>query len=243
MKKLYVILCCLFTVFSIVILPTAAKYQVIEFGDIFHVNFTKFSVFAEEFVVEDDKWQSDVLWGTESGKEGSYNFEDLKNVAFSARNNVNHDVIGSFTVSVYLFKNTDSTLTIELANTSSPLQINNIVGTIRVNKGKVTSNNFEVVNDSKPSGNYDRYTFTIDPLDYYKTVTVNSGSTGTWWTSNSEGNIINTFEYTSLEEYFVMNPGEVFEYNINISNVDGNNSGDKSWYPSVKMYAETYVRP
>ena len=243
MKKLYVILCSLFTVFSIVILPTAAKYQTIEFGDIFHVNFTKFSVFAEEFVVEDDKWQSDVLWGTETNKPGSYNFEDLKNVAFSARNNVDHDIIGSFTVSIYLFKNSDSTLTIELANTSSTSKVNNIVGTVRINKGKVTSNNFGVSDDNVSNGNFNKFTFTINPLDYYKTVTVNSNSTGNWWLNNTEGNTINTFEYTSLEEYFVMNPGEVFEYNINISNVDGNNSGDKSWYPSVKMYAETYVRP
>ena len=243
MKKMYVLLCSLLTLFSIVILPTAAKYQIIEFGDIFHVNFTKFSVFAEEFVVDDDKWESDILWGKDTGLPGSYTFENLKNVAFSARNNVDHDVIGSFTVSIFLFKNADSTLTIELSNTSSSSTVNNIVGTVIVNKGSVSSNNFIVTDDNKSDGNFNKFTFTINPLDYYKTVTVNNNSTGNWWLNNTEGSVINDFEYSSLETYFVMNPGEVFEYNINISNVDGNNSGDKSWYPAVKMYAETYAKP
>ena len=251
MKKKLLFFIYILLLFSMLILPTTAKYMSITYGDIFHVNFTKLTVFAEEFVIQDTSWKKDdngnsyaesnPLWGTNVPNSGACKLEDLKNVAFSVRNGTKNQIaLSSFTISIFLFKNTDSVLTIELTNTASSGGICNIVGTVNINKGVVTSNNFSVTNDNKADGNLHRYTFSIDPLDYYKTVVVDETSSNKWWLTNDEEATLSPYEEANLVKYFVINPGSVSEYNVNISNIDGNNSGDKSYYPEVKMFARPY---
>ena len=58
--------------------PTAAKYFSLEFGDIWDVKFSKYSIFAEEFIVDPNTekedangvyWESVNLWGGRKSSE------------------------------------------------------------------------------------------------------------------------------------------------------------------------------
>lgn len=99
----------LFICFTFLILVnisfTNARYVAKEFGDVFNVKLSKYSVYAEDFVILDSDWldgdgnekdivESKKLWGVpDNGGTTGYQLKDLQDVAFTVSNRTTSDIM------------------------------------------------------------------------------------------------------------------------------------------------------
>lgn len=200
----------------------------------------------------------------------AYKIEQLENVAFSVRNATDSDItLSHFEFMIYTFQNSDYSLNFELLNTAKTDDYQNITGTVTIKGTTVSSYQFndpsnptdpdnlnllEYVETLPPEGstepgiakNYYTLTVNINPIKYYKRVTI-SGSEGNYTLDNKNADTkegvpyVNDIEKENLETYFVLRPGQIFEFNIRVNvNPKNNNSGAKSVYSTIKMHAQKY---
>ena len=261
----------LFACFTFILLfnigLTNAKYAALEYGDIFNVKLSKYAKTVEFEIGEGTKgkgegtyWESGNLWGAGeptgnqnlnnwTGANG-YFISDLENVAFSAKNSTDHDVMIVFEVSIIFFKNSDILMNFILQNTSTN-RYQNLIGCVDISSGSPESKYFPVSSD-KSYKNFNKQTFTINPYEYYKKIelinqTLNFGDT------DNDG-FVNENEYSSFEPYnhaapneayekpnllnsFILQPGETAEFNISPHQYVGNGSTEKSIYSEIEMKA------
>ena len=250
--------------------PTSAKYFALEFGDIWDVKFSKFSTYAAEFVVGDETkktdsdnvyWQSGNLWGAGEPENqnqnlnnwteaDAYRINNLQEVAFSAKNITDHDVMIIFEIDIYFFKNSDILMNFIVQNTSSNAY-QNLRGGIDINGKTVTSKHFINGNYSELR-NYYKSTFIFNPYEYYKKVELENKQLNFGDTDNSgvlSENEYNAFssinasapneayEKPSLEECFILSKNEKAEFNISVFDQTGKGCTDKSVYSKITMKA------
>ena len=82
----------------------------------------------------------------------------------------------------------------------------------------------------------------INPLDYYKNVTVSGTFENPKLDIAAKDGTINDIEKRIIETYYVLVPGQVFEYNLKVELADKGNQASikQSVYSTIKMYAKKY---
>ena len=263
----------LFTCFTFILLfnigLTNAKYASLEYGDIFNVKLSKYATNVEFEIDKDTEknesgkdiyWESGNLWGAgePTGNQNLNNWEgangyfisNLEEVAFSAKNSTNHDVMIIFEITIIFFKNSNVLMNFIMQNTATS-RYQYLTGCVNLNKGNPESKYFPVSSNLNYK-NYNTQTFTFNPYEYYKKTelinqTLNCGDT------NGDGNV-STSEYSSFTPYndaapneayekpnllnsFILQPGETAEFNISAVEYIGNGSTEKSIYSEIKMKA------
>ena len=139
-----------------VISTTSAKYVSLEYGNILNVNFSRFTSFAEEFIIgvngtydeETGVYESDELWGAEDELgNGSiqqwapdYKIDKLNEIAFKVRNGT-PDVIAlsAFVIEIYLFQSSKLDLTFTIQNTATQKAYEHVQVYVTMNKYTITS--------------------------------------------------------------------------------------------------------
>lgn len=254
---------------TLLILPSSARYISLDFGYAWNVLFSKYSVFADDFIIhlptyveDDDIYKSKELWGV-PGDEipnkvqnwgDGYKITDLNDVAFTVRNNTDFDItLGNFIIELYLFKNASVDIIYRVKNSASTNEYQYIEGGVsflKENK-KIEHVGFTpfIIENNNTEHDYAMATIYINPLEYYKNVTLKDDTLKYHLDSYKKvsanpsyvDNAITAQEKATLEEYYVLNPGEVFEFNISILNTEiGNGSTNHSAYAKVSMTAEKY---
>ena len=271
---------------TLLINTTNAKYNILEFGDIGNVRFTKYTTYTDEFVVENndlkdkDDVKSDNLWGADVPEQNvnlnnygpDYKIEMLEKVAFSARNATNNDsVVTSFEFMIYTFPNSDFTLEFTLINTAIASSYQEITGSVVIKGTNVSSYQFNDPSTPNAPFNLEFYNYVetrtvnsdgtvtigknnkfytiivkVNPILYYERVTI-SGNNGNYTLNNTSADTNNGVKYINptekevLENFYVMDPGEAHEFNIQVNVTGkGNGSGAKSIYSTIKMHAIRY---
>lgn len=259
MKIKKLLFLCFTFILMLTLSDTNAKYVALNFGDAFDIRFTKLTVFAENFVVRDTDWIKDGkevdqvdsknLWGAlNGGNQSDYNLDDLENVSFSAINAMKNDrMLISFSIYLSLKNNTTTTLNITLTNTLTTNYNEQIKGSVSIvhngNKADVSSSYFATRATGENYGNGPVSEFYINPIDYYNKVKASSTGNETWWKTLNTTEGVNEFEVKTLDNYFIMEPGQACEFNLKIE-LDGNaNSAaiGKSFYTEVNMHATRYT--
>ena len=279
MKKIikFLSLCSIVTLTILLILnPTKAKYVYYEAGNAGYHNFSKFEIFAEEFVIRDTEFdpvtgetKSDNLWGQGTPETSSdigsfdskYAVGNLQEVSFGVRNGTKSDIaLSSFEYTIFCKNNSDYSLTFSVINTKSTNPAYNIQCSIELNRTSINCTQLSTQYTSVVNGVYladgtldtssGKFSTVvgINPLDYYKHVHV--GGTFEAPTlivdiddiDEEDKNTINSVEQKIIETYYVLTPGEVFEYNLKVESSNaGNAAGLKhSFYSTIKMYAKKY---
>ena len=270
----------------LVINTTNAKYNILEYGDIGNVRFTKYTTYTDEFVVENndlkdkDDVKSDNLWGADIPQQNvnlnnygsNYKIEMLEKVAFSARNATENDsLVASFEFMIYTFPNSDFTLDFTLINTSIASSYQEIRGSVVVKGSNVSSYQFNDPSTPDDPFNIEFYNYVetrtknsdgtvtigkntkfytiivkVNPILYYERVTI-SGNNGNYTLNTTSADTNNGVKYINpnekevLENFYVMDPGEAHEFNIQVKVAEkGNGSGAKSIYSTIKMHAIRY---
>ena len=252
---------------------TNAKYVSLEYGDIFNVRLSKYSVYADDFVIFDHDWyqtdangdyildangnkimkdivESKKLWGVpNNGGTTGYQLKDLQDVAFTVSNRTTSDImVSNFIISLSVKNNLTSDLNITLTNTLTESSIEQIKGSIHFqhngNKSDVSSSHFNINSTSNSYNGNPIHQFLINPLDYYKNVNVTSTSNpDEWWKTTTTNGSINDFEQNNLDKYFIIHPGQTFEFNVDVTaTTDKNNAGvTQSVYTDVRMTVVKYT--
>ena len=264
-------LCSIVTLTILLILnPTKAKYVYYEAGNAGYHNFSKFEIFAEEFVIRDNEFdpvtgeaKSENLWGQGTPETSSdigsfdsqYAVGNLQEVSFGVRNSTKSDIaLSSFEYTILCKNNSDYSLTFSVINTKSTNAAYNIQCSIELNRTSINCTQLSTQYTSVVNGVYlaDGTLVTssgkfstvvgINPLDYYKHVTVSGTFENPTLNINANDGTINPVEQRIIEEYYVLTPGEVFEYNLKVESSNaGNAAGLKhSFYSTIKMYAKKY---
>ena len=256
--KKFLFLCFTF-ILMLTINNTKAKYASINFGDAFDIRFTKLTVLTDDFIVRDTDWIKDGqeldqvdsknLWGVNNGGNASdYNLDDLQNVSFSAINSMpSTRMLVSFSIYLSLKNNTTTTLNITLTNTLTENHNEQIKGSVSIkhngNKADVSSNYFETLATGESYSGYPISQFYVNPIDYYGKVSASSTGNTNWWQTLNTTEGVNTFEKTTLDHYYIMEPGQACEFNLKID-LAGNANGSaigKSYYTEVRMHATKYT--
>lgn len=240
---------------------TNARYVSKEFGDVFSVKLSKYSVYAEDFVILDSDWidengnektevESKKLWGVpNNGSTTGYQLKDLQNVAFTVSNRTTKDImVSNFTISLSVKNNATSDLNLTLTNTLTENSIEQIKGVISLkhqgNASNVSSNQFNINSTGDEFNGNPIHEFIVNPLDYYKRVNVTSTSNANnWWLTTNNDGVTNTYEQENLNKYFIIHPGQSFEFNVNIdATTDKENAGTtQSVYTDVRMTVVKYT--
>ena len=255
----------LFICFTFLILVnisfTNARYVAKEFGDVFNVKLSKYSVYAEDFVILDSDWldedgnakdivESKKLWGVpDNGSTTGYQLKDLQDVAFTVSNRTTSDImVSNFIISLSVKNNLTSDLNITLTNTLTESSIEQIKGSIHFqhngNKSDVSSSHFNINSTGNSYDGNPIHQFLINPLDYYKNVNVtNTSNPDEWWKTTTTNGSINDFEQDNLDTYFIIHPGQTFEFNVDVTaTTDKNNAGvTQSVYTDVRMTVVKYT--
>lgn len=195
----------------------------------------------------------------------------LKDVSFSVRNATSYDLaLSSFEFMIYLFPNSDYTLNFTLMNTAHTGDYQNITGSVVVpQKLAPTSYQFDDTTDPNSPNKLIYYEYVelngkdqngdplttknfhtlivkINPIEYYKKVFIENNN-GNLTLDNETADkkdgvpFINNDEINVLENYYVLAPGNVYEYNVEVTVTGkGNGSGEKSIYSSIHMHATKY---
>ena len=263
----------LFTCFTFILLfnigLTNAKYAALEYGDIFNVKLSKYATNVEFEIDKDTEknesgkdiyWESGNLWGAGeptgnqnlnnwTGANG-YFISDLDNVAFSAKNSTNHDVMIIFEVSIIFFKNSDILMNFILQNTATN-RYQNLIGCVDISSGSPESKYFPVSSNGSYK-NFNKQTFTINPYEYYKKTelinqTLNCGDTDndgfvdrdeySSFDPDTDDAPNEAYEKPNLLNSFILQPGEIAEFNISPHQYVGNGSTEKSIYSEIEMKA------
>lgn len=264
----------LFTCFTFILLfnigLTNAKYASLEYGDIFNVKLSKYTTNVEFEIDKDTEknesgkdiyWESGNLWGAGEPTNGNQNLNNwegangyfisnLEEVAFSAKNSTNHDVMIIFEITIIFFKNSNVLMNFIMQNTATS-RYQYLTGCVNLNKGNPESKYFPVSSNLNYK-NYNTQTFTFNPYDYYKkTELINQ--TLDFGDKDNDG-YVDRDEYSSFEPYtasapneayekpnllnsFILQPGEIAEFNISPHQYVGNGSTEKSIYSEIKMKA------
>lgn len=249
---------------TLLIIPTSARYISLDFGYVWNVLFSKYSVFADDFIIHqptfdavDNVYESDELWGEPSDVlpdkvqnfGDGYKIADLNNVGFTVRNNTDYEIaLSAFIIELYMFKNSDAEIVYEITNSASTQPYEKIKGMIALKKssGNTAINGFtQFAYTIDNSHDFTIVTLSINPLEYYKNVVLKDNVLNyDEYDDNPllyDDNTLTPEEKINLEKYFVLEPGEVFEYNISVVNDINNGSTNHSVYASVKMTAKAYV--
>lgn len=242
---------------ALIILPSSARYISKDFGYVWNVLFSKYTVFADDFIINQDtynettgEYESKELWGadTEIGNGNlqqwapEFKIDKLNHVAFTVRNATSNDItLSQFTIKLYMFKNSDGTLQYTLTNTSSTKDYENIVGSVGFKKSGGTTaldgdSQFIVSVDN--TSDYTIMTISIDPAEYYRRVLLQDNVLNV---NNNDGTV-NNEELINLEKYFVIKPGGTAEFNVSVLNNFGNGSTSHSVYSEIKMSARVFDR-
>ena len=254
--------------------PTNAKYVYNEIGNAGYHNFSKFEIFAEEFVIREEDFdpatgeiKSENLWGGGEPHSSSdisnipsqYQIQNVQDVSFGVRNSSKVDIaLSSFEYTIFMKSNSDYELKFSVINMVSSNDAYNIVCNIQFNRSnltcpQITSSYLKFKNGVDI---YDEVTgevvdnvsgkntgiVGINPLDYYKNVTVSGTFENPKLDIAAKDGTINDIEKRIIETYYVLVPGQVFEYNLKVELADKGNQASikQSVYSTIKMYAKKY---